>query len=338
MPDADLHIVTGAFGFTGRYIAQALLEKGKRVRTLISHAHRPNPFADHIEVQPLNFSDPAALTESLRGAKALYSTYWVRFNRPPTTFEQAVANTQILIQAAMAAGVEKFVHISVTSPCEQSTLPYFRGKAAVERILRESGISYAILRPTLLFGEGDILINNIAWLLRRLPVFGLFGDGNYRVQPVYVGDVAALAVEAGTEKRGQELFSLQTSDSGNRMMKMVPVPFFQDAVGPETYTFKELLLLVRRAIGSQARIVHLPPRLALVAGRLLGLVLGDVVITREEIRGLMDNLLVSDEAPTCPTSFGAWLARNADKLGLHYASEFARHYSNDKTCSPQTGL
>ena len=274
------------------------------MRTLTGHPNRPNPFGDRVDVRPFAFDAPATLVKNLRGATVLYNTYWVRFTRGGSSFDQAVANTQTLIRAAVDAGVQRFVHISITNPCADSPLPYFRGKAIVERMLSESRLSYAILRPTVLFGKEDILINNIAWLLRRLPIFGIFGSGQYRIQPVYVADLAALAVELAGKTENMVL----------------------DAVGPETYTFENMVQLIRSHVGSQARLIHVPPALALAAGRLIGWLLHDEVITRDEISGLMADLLISDKPPSCPTQFSRWLAEHAAELGTHYASELRRHY------------
>lgn len=299
----ELHAVTGAFGFTGRYIAQRLINAGKRVRALIGR-NRPNPFGDRIEVARLQFDDFQALVDSLKGVDVLYNTYWVRFNYGETTFERAVQNSQMLIRAAEEAGVRRLVHISITNPSEDSPLPYFRGKALVERAIRNSSLSYGIIRPTVLFGEGDILLNNIAYFLRRFPIFIVPGKGDYRLQPVYVDDVAALAVEAGER---MDNFAL-------------------DAVGPEVFTFAELVRLIKDAVGSKAKIVHAPPSLTMLFIGVLNYFVNDIVLTREELEGLMANLLVSDQPPTCPTRFSEWLRENAEQMGLHYASELKRHF------------
>lgn len=299
---SDLHLVTGAFGYTGRNIAPLLLQQGKRVCTLTGHPGRPNPFGEAVEVRPFHFDDPAALLESLRGATVLYNTYWVRFGYAGVSYAQAVANTKLLFAAAREAGVARVVHISITNPSLDSPLPYFRGKAELERALIDSGLSYAILRPTVLFGGGDILINNIAWLLRRSPVFGVFGSGKYQIQPVAVEDLAALAVELGARRD----------------------PVVMDAVGPETLAYEELVRLIRDRIGSKSWLLHLPPTLGLAVAKLSGLLVSDVVITREEIDGLMAGLLVSHDPPTCPTRFSEWLTEHARELGREYASELAR--------------
>ena len=299
-----MDVVTGAFGYTGRYITARLLACGKRVRTLTGHPARPNPFGGAVEVAPLDFGNPDQLTRSLRGAETLYNTYWIRFPHGAATYEKAVENSRVLFRAAREAGVRRLVHISITQASQDSPFAYFRGKGLVEEALRESGLSHAILRPTVVFGPEGILINNIAWLLRRFPVFAVPGRGDYRLQPVFVEDVAELAVAAG--------------DSRDNLIL--------DAVGPETFTFDELVRLVARAVGSRARLVHLPPGLALWLSRLVGLFVGDVVLTREEVDGLMANLLVSDAPPTGRTRLSNWLARNADQVGGRYASELDRHY------------
>lgn len=153
-----MDVVTGAFSFTGRAIAEELLRRGRPVRTLTRRTHPRDPLAARIESAPLVFDDPAPLA----GADTLYNTYWIRFPRGGATFEQAVEHTRALLRAAREAGVRRVVHISVTNPSEGSPLPYFHGKALCERAVAESGLSYAIVRPTLVFGAGDILLNNIA--------------------------------------------------------------------------------------------------------------------------------------------------------------------------------
>jgi len=302
--DSNRVVVTGALGYTGKYITRRLLAAGKRVRTITAHPHRANEFGDRIEIAPLDFSDAAALVNSLRGAEVLFNTYWVRFDHGSSSFERAVANTRLLFAAAKDAGVRKIVHISITNPSLDSRLPYFRGKAELEQALAHSGLHYAILRPTVIFGPEDILINNIAWLLRRFPLFAIPGDGAYRLQPVFVEDLAELAVRAAFE----------------------PKDTIRDAVGPEIFSFDELVALIADKIGRRTRMIHVQPRVALAASNLLGLFLRDRVLTREEVDGLMAGLLVSRAPATAHTRFSDWLTTHAEGLGAIYSSELARHY------------
>src|ERR1700694_3402173 len=197
-----IDVVTGAFSYSGRFVAAELLERGRSVRTLTNHPRTDGPLASRIPSYPLDFADGKALTNALRGADTLYNTYWVRAPQGQVTHTVAVENTKRLIDAARHAGIRRIVHTSIANPTA-SPLSYYRGKAELEEAVRSSGLSYAIVRPTLLFGEGDVLINNIAWLLRHLPVFGIPGDGRYRVQPMPVRDHAALLVHPGLESSDQ---------------------------------------------------------------------------------------------------------------------------------------
>ena len=295
----DLDVVTGAFSYTGSFVARRLLADGRRVRTLTRRDDPTSPLHGRVETAPLQFTDRARLVESLRGARCLYNTYWVRFERGETTFERAVRNSATLFAAAAEAGVERIVHVSVTNPSLDSPLPYFRGKALVERELAACGVEHAIVRPTLVFGPRDILVNNIAWLLRHFPVFVVPGDGSGRVQPVSAEDVAEIAVTAtGTV----------------------------DAAGPETSTFDELVHLVAAAVGRPRALVHMPPRLALTLGKVIGLACRDVLLTPDEAAGLRASLLVSAEPPRGRASFREWLERNGATLGRRYVSELARNF------------
>ena len=301
MPAKD-QAVTGAFGYSGMYITRRLLEQGQCVRTLTNSARADDVFGGRVSVHPLAFDRPAALAASLEGVTALYNTYWVRFNHRNFTHRQAVANTLLLFQAAKAAGVERIVHVSITNPSAASDLEYFRGKAELEAALQGLGVPYAILRPTVLFGKEDILINNIAWMLRRLPVIGVFGDGAYRLQPIYVDDLAELAVEQGASRQDTII----------------------DAIGPETFTYRELIRLIGRTIGKRRPIVSVPPWLGHLTAMALGRLVGDVVVTRAEIQGLMEERLYVDSPPAGHTQLTDWAQAHASTLGQHYASELAR--------------
>jgi len=299
-----LHAVTGAFGFSGKYIAQRLLGEGRRVITLTNSPERANPFMGQVQAYRFNFGDPAKLAASLKGVEVLYNTYWVRFNHKRFSFADAIENSRLLFKAAETAKVERIIHISITNPSVESPLEYFRGKAIVERALKQSGISHCILRPAVLFGKEDILINNIAWLLRRLPVFGVFGDGSYKLQPIYVDDLAALAVE----------------QSQNPENAAIP------AIGPETFTYRELVECIGRIIGKPRPVIAVPPALAFIAGRIIGRLVGDVFVTREEIQGLMSGLLYVEAPPAGRTKLTDWAARNFDALGKKYAGELPRRF------------
>jgi uncharacterized protein YbjT (DUF2867 family) len=301
---SEFDVVTGAFSYTGKYVTRRLLNAGKRVRTLTGHPNRPNEFGKQVEIAPLDFQDYASLVESMRGAGVLYNSYWVRFKHGRATFDDAVTNSRILINAAKEAGVRKIVHLSIANPSIDSHLPYYSGKAQVEKAIVDSGLSYAILRPTVIFGAEDILINNIAWFVRHFPIFAIPGSGEYQIQPIFVEDIADLAV--GVARQANNLVL--------------------DAVGPEVFTFENLVQRIATGLRRKLRLIHVRPSVALAMLRLINPIVGDVILTREESEGLMGNLLVSKQSATGHTRFTDWVTNNAAVLGIKYSSEVKRHY------------
>jgi NADH dehydrogenase len=301
--DTGLDLVTGAFSYSGSFLARALLRNGRHVRTITAHPERA-PAGTAIDVHPLDFDDQLGLVSALSDATTLYNTYWVRFARRMVDHERAVANSRTLFLAAKRAGVQRIVHVSITHPCSTSPLPYFRGKALVERALAECDLSYAIVRPAILFGGDGVLLNNIAWLLRRLPVFAVGGRGNYRIRGIHVDDLAHLCLAKAAERH----------DS------------VTDAVGPERPTFTELVGAIRDAVGSRARLVQVPGASVPVFARVLGLALHDVLLTADEYRAMAAGLADTEGPATGPTALSEWLGTHGEGLGLRYANELERHF------------
>jgi uncharacterized protein YbjT (DUF2867 family) len=300
---ADFDVVTGAFSYSGAAIASELQAAGRRVRTLTGHPDRA-PAGSSIEVRPLDFADPATLSESMRGARTLYNTYWVRFAHGQVDHPVAVARSRVLFQAAAQAGVQRIVHVSITNPSPDSPYPYFRGKAAVEQALHDLGVSHAVLRPAILFGGNGVLINNIAWLLRHLPLFAVGGTGEYHIRPIHVDDLARLAVRAGNS----------------------PATETSDAVGPERPTFLALVQAIKHAVGSRSQVVRVPGTLIPPAARLIGLALRDTLLTAEEYQAMADGLADTAGPATGETALTQWIADHKDTLGRSYANELTRHF------------
>jgi uncharacterized protein YbjT (DUF2867 family) len=299
-----MDVVTGAFGYIGRHITAHLLENNRPVKTITTHVNKPNPFGDALQAFSYDFDQPDRLVETLTGVDTLYNTYWIRFPHKQMTFEMAVKNTGTLFDCASRAGVRKIVHISVTNASTQSPLPYYAGKAQQEELLKNSGVSYAIIRPTLVFGKEDILLNNIAWLLRKFPLFPIAGDGRYRLQPIFVGDLAAIAAGIAQETTSGTI----------------------DAIGPETYTYRELVERIASAINRRVLLIRATPKLTILLGRVAGLLVDDVILTNNELKGLMGEYLTSSQAPNGATRLSEWLAENRQTVGSAYSSELDRHF------------
>ena len=254
---------------------------------------------------------PRALTKDLAGAHTLYCTYWVRFPHGSATRESAVANSKVLFDAAARAGVERIVYVSILHADTASPYPYFSGKGQVEGYLAASGVPCAIARPSILFGPsadlgaaGSVLVNNIAWLLRHLPVFGIGDGGGYRVRPIHVDDLARLCVELG------------------RRTDNVTI----DAVGPDAPTFRELVTAIRAATGSRSLLVPAPGWLIPPLSAVLGAALRDVLLTTEEYRAMAEGLATSDAPAAGQASLMDWIAGHGAELGRTYANELDRHY------------
>ena len=299
-----IDVVTGSFGFIGRYITDRLLANGRQVKTITTQPDKPNPFGPRVEAFPYNFEQPDILIQTLQGCDCLYNTYWIRFEYGGLTFQQAVRNTEILFQCAKEAGIRKIVHISVTHASEDSDLPYYSGKGMQERLLQDSGLAYSIIRPTLVFGKEDILVNNIAWLLRIFPIFPIPGDGEYHLQPIFAGDLADIAVSQGISAANNEC----------------------DAIGPEIFTYRDFVARIAAAIGRKVIFVRVPPNLSIFLGKTIAAFKNDVLLTGDELRGLMDENLTSPENPNGLTLFTVWLAEHQKTIGNSYSSELARHF------------
>ena len=296
------HVITGALGYTGKVVAEQLIERAIPLRTLTNSPNRPNPFGDAIDIKPLSFDNPDALAHSLDGAAVLYNTYWVRFNHKLFTFEQAVTNTKILFEAAKRAGVGRIVHVSILHADEADDLGYYKGKHELEEALVETGIPHSIIRPGVLFGRSDILVNNIAWVLRRMPIFGVFGDGSYRLRPLHVEDMATLLVE-------------HANMSGDITV---------DAVGPEGFSYIELVRTLAEILQVRRPIMRIPSPIAFACSKLLNPFVKDVIITKEEVKGLMRGLLDSENPSTGTIKLTQWAKEHRDTLGYRYASEVGR--------------
>ncbi len=297
-----IHAVTGAFGYSGKYIAKRLLEKEHEVITLTNTIPNIDIFNGKVKKYPLDFNDFDGLCKSLENIDVLYNTYWVRFNYKTFSHQQAVDNSIKLFNACVKAGVRKIVHTSITNPSENSHLSYFKGKAILERELKNLSIPYTILRPAVLFGKEDILINNIAWMLRKFPLFGVFGDGEYKLQPISVDDLALLAIDNGATDESKTI----------------------DAIGPETFSYNQLVEMLMSELKIKRKIIHVSPKFGCFAGNILGKFLNDVVITKDEIDGLMSNLLFTNSSPMGETKLTEWVKAHSNTLGLKYANELKR--------------
>jgi len=297
-------VVTGAFSFTGRFIARELIARGWSVRTLTNSRYPGDPLANEVDPRPLDFSRPEELVKCMRGADLFVNTYWIRYPHAGMTFATAVDNTHVLLDAATRAQVGGVVHIGVVGAAADSPYPYLAWKWRADEVVRASGLPHAIVQPTLIIGDGDVLITNHAWLLRRLPVFLVAGDGAYEVQPVAGEDVARV-----------------TADLAEGPLEGSIV----DVGGSERYTYLEFVQLIRDAIGSRSRIVCLPGPVVMSAAWMLGRAIGDTIVTNDEMAALRGGTLASPDAPLGTLRLADWLSKHAETVGRRYVRRQTRH-------------
>ena len=301
--------LSGAWSYSGRHVAGELLRRGYRVVSLTGRAvPHPDPFGGTVKRIPYDFG-PGALERLLRGVDVLACAYWIRHDRRPVehrgpwvSHSTAVTRSGRIIDAAMAAGVSRLVWTSIANPGLDPDLSYYAGKAAVERRVRDSGLPYAILRPACFFGRGGILVENIVWAARRLPLFPIPAGPRYRIRPIHVGDYAAAVADAVA--------------SGDILVR--------DVVGPDRVEFDDLVDFAARLTGGRARVVRLPLAACAALYRTASLAMRETILTSDELKGLSRNRLDSAAAPVGGTGLREWLRDHVDTVGLRFVREPAR--------------
>lgn len=302
--DKDFDVVTGAFGFLGAYLAARLLARGRQVNTLTGHPERQGSLTGKVKVSPFHFERPEQLAKDLEGAKTLYNTYWIRFERGAATFDLTLERTRILAEAAARAGVRHLVQFSSVGADERSDLPYFRAKAEAEKLVAASFPGVTIIRPTLMFGVESLLFNNLAWMLKKMPVFAVCGRGDYLLQPVYVDDVAAAAVTAEPSAESRIL----------------------EIGGPETCSYRELLQQLAAVVGARLRVLQVRMERLMQMTSTLAHLTDDVLMTRDEAEALVRGMLVASGPAAGSTRLSSWLEDHGQELGKTYQSVLDRYY------------
>ena len=233
--------VTGGTGFVGNHVLSALVEKGHQVTALVrpgSEHKLKRP--DEVETVLGDVTEIAELTQGMKGYEAVIHLVGIirAFPSKGITFERLhTETTENVVAAAKETGVSRLLHMSALGAREDGPTPYLRTKFAAEELVRQSGLSYTIFRPSLIFGRGGEAIKMFADMVTRIVV-PIIGDGKYRFQPVSVTNLAqgfekALELEAA---QGQTL----------------------DVGGPDDVTFDEIMDTLAQVMGKRIVKIHLP--------------------------------------------------------------------------------
>lgn len=319
--------ITGALSYTGRYLAKRLLDEGHQVVNLSRRtaplAPTPLSKADVAKVitHPLTFEDKSKLKAALQGCDVLFCTYWIRFAIGGDSHAAAADRCKALFELAREAGVQRVVFTSHTQATEDSPYAYIAGKAQAAAALREVGLpSYAIARPCGIFGDTpgeSILVNNAAWVLRRLPLFLLANDGSSRFQPIHVRDFAELLFELG----------------GFGARGPGPAAQERDACGPDAPTALELFNSIGKAVGSTATIAapgFLSTSMVTALTKPIDWLTGDILLDADDLNLLCSGLTVAnqpgDPAIAKRRSLLRWIDEVGPQLGNDYVSSISRYY------------
>ena len=276
--------VFGASGFVGAQVVRALAKRGWRVRAAMRQPGRGYRLrmlgaVGQIEVVQANVRAPASVGRALEGAQACVNLVGVVAERGRQRFQSVhVMGAQTVAEAAAKAGATRLVHISAIGAAADATSKYARSKAEGETAVRAAFPGATILRPSIVFGPGDHFFNRFAVMALMAPALPLIGGGKTRIQPVFVGDVAAAvaAVLADPATAGR------TFELG----------------GPGVYSFEALMRMLLAAIGRKRWLAPVPFPIARVLGAA-----GDVqalimppVITSDQVAALRSDIVVAEDA------------------------------------------
>ena len=272
---ADRILVAGATGYLGRRLVSRLVARGLTVRALVrGGAARAAALLElaGAEIAEGHLGDPDSLERALGGCRTVVHLIGILRERGLQSFEAVhVGGTTALVQAARASWCERILYVSALGARLDSFSAYARTKAEAEELVRRSGLSWLVLRPSIVLArEGEFY-----GILRRLvsfPIVPVLGPGTSLLQPIVADDLAAIEVQA--------------------MFRPAVWNRAYDVAGPRAYPFVELVRATARGLGRPAFLVHVPLVLARPAAALAAWALTDPPITPGELRLL-------EEGGTC---------------------------------------
>ena len=258
-------VITGGTGFVGRHLVRGALDRGHSVRILTRHAGGARDLAaEGVELAAADVSDRASLTRAFAGASAVIHLVGIIQERGPNTFEAVHARgTENVVTAARIAGIQRLVHMSALGARAGATGAYHRTKWAGEEAVRGSGLDWTIHRPSVVYGPGDGFVSRLLDILRWSPLAPLPGDGGSRLQPVWIGDVAACFLQ-----------SLERPVTRGRTYELG---------GPRVWTLEALMDELMRASGRRRPKVRVPLALARAGAAVLERLLPNPPVTREQL-------------------------------------------------------
>jgi NADH dehydrogenase len=238
-------VVTGGTGFIGSEVVNLLLENpGDRVAVTTRDPGQDDPWNGRVERIQAFAGDPTSLGKAF--ARADVVVHAIQFPNHPvedpsrgrTYMEVDGKGTQVAARVAKSMGVRRFVYLSGAGAGQGRPQPWFQAKDMAETAIRESGMEYALLRPSWIYGRGDRSMNRFVTFCRYFPVVPVIGDGRTPVYPIYVKDVARCAVEV-----------VRREDARDKALELG---------GPERLTMDEIIRTVQKVLSKRRPLLHHP--------------------------------------------------------------------------------
>ncbi len=277
--------LTGATGFVGGGVLTRLLRRGHDVKVLVRNTDRAARLRDFggVELVPGGLDDEAAVRSLVGGAEAVVHLVGIIAEAKGQTYQRVhVDATARLASAATAAGVRRFVHMSALGArSDAAATAYLRSKAAGEDAVRRSGLAHTILRPAIIAGPGNVPLKLMCDVLRLAPVLPVVGNGRYRMQPVWLDDVAEVFAVA-----------LERPDLVGTF----------DIAGPEQLTWHEMMDRLEAALGVRRPRIGVPLPLVRLGAMAGDLAPGLAPITSEQMQMLLEG--ATTEANAIESRFG----------------------------------
>jgi uncharacterized protein YbjT (DUF2867 family) len=272
--------VFGGTGFLGRRIVQHLLESDVLVRVASRHPKRAAALFPDVhfsfESTQADIDDDGSIATGVAGVFGVVNAVSLYMESGQQTFHSVhVEGAARVARLAREAGVERLVHVSGLGSDAKSTSPYIRSRGEGERVVREAFPTATLIRPSVMFGRGDAFVGPIAAMLRRLPVFPLFGGGQTRLQPAYVEDVAEAIARVMQEPDSKVCYELG---------------------GPRVYTYRSLLEVIAQSLAKKPLLVPVPFdlwRMFAVAAEMFP----QPPITRDQVELMQIDNVVSLDSP-----------------------------------------
>lgn len=275
--------ITGGTGFVGRHLAQSLLADGHTVVLIARGKDQRDPSVNSepgVTVVYCDVSEQSSLATALQGCDAVAHCAGINRELGEQTFQKVhVEGTRVVVEAAKAAAVNKILLISFLRARENGPSKYHRSKAAAEEVVRNSGINYTILKPGVIYGKGDHMLDHLSHAFYSVPIFGLVGLKEKQVAPLAVQDLIVVMKEA-----------LVNGGMPNETLYLI---------GPQHMTLSTAVKTVAKVVGREPVYFRMPIFCHLVMAWMLEHIMTIPLVSIAQIFILSEG--VTEPAPPCST-------------------------------------